>query len=49
LTTINDPTTTLDSFYAPKQERSRKAIERAFGVLKKFFSLQWYKSFDTQA
>ena len=37
LTTINDPTTTLDCFFAPKQEGWRKSIERAFGVLKKKF------------
>ena len=37
LATINDPTTVLDSFYAPKQEGWRKSIERAFGVLKKKF------------
>ena len=37
LTTIIDPTTTLDSFFAPKQEGWRKSIERAFGVLKKKF------------
>lgn len=37
LATINDPTTTLDCFYAPKHEGWRKSIERAFGVLKKKF------------
>ena len=37
LATINDPTTTLDCFFAPKQEGWRKSIERAFGVLKKKF------------
>jgi hypothetical protein len=37
LATINDPTTVLDSFYAPKQEAWRKSIERAFGVWKKKF------------
>ena len=37
LATVNDPTTTLDCFFAPKQEGWRKSIERAFGVLKKKF------------
>ena len=37
LATVNDPTTALDCFYAPKQEGWRKSIERAFGVLKKKF------------
>ena len=37
LATINDPTTVLDSFFAPKQEGWRKSIERAFGVWKKKF------------
>eukprot|EP00804_Cyclotella_cryptica_P027217 CCRYP_017180-RA/>CCRYP_017180-RA protein AED:0.19 eAED:0.10 QI:0/0/0/1/0/0/2/0/221 len=37
LTTINDPKTTLDCFFAPKQECWCKSIERALGVLKKKF------------
>jgi hypothetical protein len=37
LLTINNPTTTLDSLFAPKQEGWRKAVERAFGVWKKKF------------
>ena len=37
LSTVNDPTTALDCFFAPRQERFRKSIERAFGVWKRKF------------
>jgi hypothetical protein len=37
LATINDPTSTLDCFFAPKQEGWQKSIKTAFGVLKKKF------------
>ena len=40
LLTVNDPTTALDCFFAPRQEGFRKSIERAFGVWKcKFLSI----------
>ncbi len=40
LSTVNDPTTALDCFFAPRQEGFRKSIERAFGVRKcKFLSI----------
>ena len=37
LSTINDPTSTIDIFFAPKQEGWRKSIERVFWVWKKKF------------
>ncbi len=40
LSTVNDPTTALDCFFAPRLEGFRKSIERAFGVWKgKFLSI----------
>ncbi len=33
LITINDPTTSLESFFAQKQEGWCKTVERAFGIL----------------
>ncbi len=40
LLTVNDPTTALDCFFAPRQEGFRKSIESAFGFWKcKFLSI----------
>jgi hypothetical protein len=37
LSTVSDPTTNIDRLLAKSQESWRKAIERAFGVLKRKF------------
>ena len=47
---IKEPQTTKDKLYAERQERARKDVERAFGVLKQCFKIVvepsrlWYQA-----